>query len=257
MRRLKTFTPSPSPPLSTPITLLLFPHSESLSLPSPPPHLPAPLPHSPAAPVKPPQRAWNCSISRGMWVPSRRLPRYNGASCPFIRPSHNCRRQGRTNFDYQKLQWWVSHVLGYSHKLDGDLVTAGTEAAEELRLPEAAVAGELGLVYKTMVCCSQGGRTLYCKKLQWRVHLGDWTASRDWSTWLIAATAEACGLVLEGQKLQWRVSRCRSSGSASSSASNNKTGGKTARSDSTTSPEPFLSGETNTDRAPHSAPPHI
>ncbi|CAI7822515.1 unnamed protein product [Closterium sp. NIES-53] len=106
MRRLKTFPPSPGPPLSTPIILLLFPHSESLSLPSPPPHLPAPLPHSPAAPVKPPQRAWNCSISRGMWVPSRRLPMYNGASCPFIRSSHNCRRQGRTNFDYQKLQWW-------------------------------------------------------------------------------------------------------------------------------------------------------
>ncbi|CAI5457718.1 unnamed protein product [Closterium sp. Yama58-4] len=38
--------------------------------------------------------------------PSLKLPRYNGLSCPFIRSSHNCRRQGRTNFDYQKLQWW-------------------------------------------------------------------------------------------------------------------------------------------------------
>lgn len=50
--------------------------------------------------------SWRCDISQGAWVPSwRNLPLYTGLSCPYVRSSQNCQKQGRTDLQYQKYRW--------------------------------------------------------------------------------------------------------------------------------------------------------
>ncbi|CAI7795824.1 unnamed protein product [Closterium sp. NIES-54] len=51
------------------------------------------------------QSSWSCDISRGKWVADSKLPLYTGNSCPYIRTSQNCLKQGRPDMSFQKFRW--------------------------------------------------------------------------------------------------------------------------------------------------------
>ncbi|GJP41835.1 hypothetical protein CLOM_g1472 [Closterium sp. NIES-68] len=46
-----------------------------------------------------------CNIAAGMWQRAWRTPYYTGLTCPYIRSSQNCQKQGRTDLSYQKYRW--------------------------------------------------------------------------------------------------------------------------------------------------------
>ncbi|CAI5972938.1 unnamed protein product [Closterium sp. NIES-64] len=51
------------------------------------------------------QSPWSCDISQGKWVADSALPLYTGSSCPYIRTSQNCLKQGRPDMSFQKFRW--------------------------------------------------------------------------------------------------------------------------------------------------------
>ncbi|GJP39632.1 hypothetical protein CLOM_g23981 [Closterium sp. NIES-68] len=51
------------------------------------------------------QSPWTCDISKGKWVADSKLPLYTGSSCPYIRTSQNCLKQGRPDMSFQKYRW--------------------------------------------------------------------------------------------------------------------------------------------------------